>query len=173
MKNNRGQLADVVSGAAVALLGVAGVAYCIRIRMPAMGKWFSHPGLMPGFVCGCLVPMGAYLSVSAFRNWRSNPSPELQGSPRSERLSGRIADFVRKVSGSREALSALAFTLLLAAYVLGLYWGLGFRPATFVFLLAAMLVLKAGRFITIALVAAASSLLIAFGFSYLFKIPLP
>jgi hypothetical protein len=121
--------------------------------------WYTAPGVVPAVVAALIVLLGSRLAIFA---WRDGGRPE-----RADLR--RVAEHLKRP----EAVRGASVAALLALYVFGVVGRVPFVAATFAFLVAFMLLFRAGAWWKVLLVAGSVTAAIAVLFERVARIPLP
>lgn len=144
-----------------AFIFVDSIRLTFDITLPGIetNVWLVAPGLLPLFFSGGLLLMFTWLLFVSAR----------EGAFRGHFTGSAL----RSGIANRETLSKLIQMLLLVIYVFGLLGRVHFGIASGLYLIAAMLVARAARPLTVIIISVVFSGLITFVFGTLMKIPLP
>jgi len=124
-----------------------------------LGGIYTSPGILPATITIILMILALTLIISAFR----------EGAHITKEDFNKIVHVVKRP----ESIRMFIMALIIIGYVFGLLGRVPFIAATFIYLAVFMYIFKAGKLLTILIIAGITSFLIAYSFGNLVQIPLP
>ncbi len=152
---------DIVFGAVLVVLGIVFALQSYKMPWNGIsgGGVMAAPGLLPLIVSLIIAVCGIILIVSA---WKEGA-----------RISREDIKDVFRTLGSRQAIRIYIMLLIIGAYIFGLVGRIHFALATFIFLAAFFLYVRAGKWWSCLILAAVVAAVISYAFGTLLSIPLP